>query len=106
MATDSSSRRLLGILSLLPDGLPASPSPEFRRLFPDIPDISRSLDSLLARSLAVRNADKRVHVNSLVRLYCENHGFAAPGGRRALRDYYMRLTSHAYDDLGPDMFKK
>ncbi len=29
MATDSSSRRLLGILSLLPDGLPASPPHEF-----------------------------------------------------------------------------
>lgn len=106
MATDSSSRRLLGILSLLPDGLPASPSPEFRRLFPDIPDISRSLDTLLARSLAVRTTDKRVQVNSLVRLYCENHGLVAPGDRRALTDYYLTLASHAYDDLGPDMFKK
>jgi len=106
MATDSSSRQLLGILSLLPDGLPASPSPEFRRLFPDIPDISRSLDTLLARSLAVRAADKRVQVNSLVRLYCENHGLAAPEDRRALRDYYVTLASHAYDDLGPDMFKR
>ena len=106
MAADSSSRRLLGILSLLPDGLPASPSPEFRRLFPDIPDIARSLDALLARSLAVRTADKRVQVNSLVRLYCENHGLAAPEDRRALRDYYMTLTSLAFDDLGPEMFKR
>ncbi|KAI0267245.1 hypothetical protein BGY98DRAFT_1025481 [Russula aff. rugulosa BPL654] len=106
MATDSSSRRLLGILSLLPDGLPPSPSLEFRRLFPDISDISRSLDTLLARSLAVRTADKRVQVNSLVRLYCENHGLAAPGDRRALRDYYVTLASHAYDDLGPDMFER
>ena len=106
MATDSSSRRLLGILSLLPDGLPPSPSPEFRRLFPDIPDISRSLDTLLARSLAVRTPDKRVQVNSLVRLYCENHGLAAPEDRRALRDYYVTLASHAYDDLGPDMFER
>src|SRR5258708_26707197 len=85
MATDSSSRRLLGILSLLPDGLPASPPHEFRRLFPDIPFILRSLDTLLARSLAVRTADKRVQVNSLVRLYCENHGIAALEDRRALR---------------------
>jgi hypothetical protein len=75
MATDASSKRLLGILSLLPDGVPVSPSPEFRRLlFPDISDIARGLDTLVGRSLAVRTADKkRVQVNSLVRLYCENH---------------------------------
>jgi tetratricopeptide (TPR) repeat protein len=106
MATDSSSRRLLGILSLLPDGLPASPSPEFRRLFPDIPDISRNLDTLVGRSLAVRTADKRVQVNSLVRLYCENHPLAAPGDRRALTEYYATLTSHGYDNLGLDLFKR
>lgn len=106
MATDSCSRRLLGILSLLPDGLPASPSPEFRRLFPDIPDISRNLDTLVGRSLAVRTADKRVQVNSLVRLYCENHPLAAPGDRRALTEYYVTFASHGYDDLGPDLFKR
>ncbi len=106
MATDSSSRRLLGILSLLPDGLPASPPHEFRRLFPDIPFILRSLDTLLARSLAVRTADKRVQVNSLVRLYCENHGIAALEDRRALRDYYVTLASHGYDNVDPDMFKR
>jgi tetratricopeptide (TPR) repeat protein len=106
MATDSSSRRLLGILSLLPDGMSASPSPEFRRLFPDIPDISRSLDTLLGRSLAVRTTDKRVQVNSLVRLYCENHGLATPGDQLALRDYYVTLASHGYDNLGPDLFKR
>ena len=106
MATDSSSRRLLGILSLLPDGMSASPSPEFRRLFPGIPDISRSLDTLLGHSLAVRTADKRVHVNSLVRLYCENHALAAPGDQRALRDYYVTLASHGYDTLGPNLFKR
>ncbi len=106
MATDSSSRRLLGILSLLPDGMPASPSSEFRRLFPDIPDISRGLDILVGRSLAVRTADKRVQVNSLVRLYCENHALAAQGDRRALRDYYVTLASHGYDNLSPDLFKR
>ena len=106
MAADSSSRRLLGVLSLLPDGMSASSSPEFRRLFPDIPDISRSLDTLLARSLAVRTADKRVQVNSLVRLYCENHGLVITGDRRALRDYYVTLASHGYDSLGADLLKR
>ena len=106
MATDPASRRLLGILSLLPDGMPASPSPEFRRFFPDIPDISRSLDTLLGCSLAVRTAGKRVQVNSLVRLYCENHAVAAPEDRRALRDYYVTLASHGYDNLSDDLFKR
>lgn len=60
MATDASSKRLLGILSLLPDGMPVSPPPEFcRLLFPDIPDIARGLDTLVGRSLAVRAADKK-----------------------------------------------
>jgi tetratricopeptide (TPR) repeat protein len=106
MATDASSRRLLGLLSLLPDGLPASPSPEFRRLFSDIPDISRNLDTLVGRSLAVRTADKRVQVNSLVRLYCDNHEFSTLEDRRALMEYYVALASHGYDSLGPDLFKK
>jgi tetratricopeptide (TPR) repeat protein len=108
MATDASAKRLLGILSLLPDGLSVSPPPEFRRLlFPDVPDIARGLDTLVGRSLAVRTADKkRVQVNSLVRLYCENHALAAEGDRRALRDYYVALASHGYDDLGPDLFER
>jgi hypothetical protein len=99
MAADGSSKRLLGILSMLPDGMPAFPLPEFRRLFPDIPHISRSLDTLLKCSLAVRTADKRVQVNSLVRLYCERHDLASPEDRRALRDYYVTLASHGYDSL-------
>ena len=108
MASDASSKRLLGVLSLLPDGVPVHPSPEFRRLFlPDIPDISRGLDTLVGRSLAVRTADnKRVQVNSLVRLYCENHALAAEGDRRALRDYYVTLASHGYDNLGAELFKR
>jgi hypothetical protein len=88
MTANSSSKRLLGILSLLPDGMPELPPPEFQRLFPDIPDISRSLDPLLKCSLAVCSADKKVRVNPLVRLYCERHGLASPEDARKLRDYY------------------
>ena len=94
MATDGFSKRLLGILSMLPDGMPAFPSPEFRRLFPDIPDISRSLDTLLKCSLAILTVDKRVQVNSLVRFYCERNGIASLEDRRALRDYHVTLDSH------------
>ncbi|KAF8257964.1 hypothetical protein EI94DRAFT_1835290 [Lactarius quietus] len=106
MAADESSQRLLGILSMLPDGMTAFPSTEFRRLFPDIPHISRSLDTLLKCSLAVSTADKRVQVNSLVQLYCERHDLASPEDRRALRDYYVTLASHGYDSLSDDMFKR
>ncbi|KAH9003754.1 hypothetical protein EDB86DRAFT_2273104 [Lactarius hatsudake] len=106
MAADGSSKRLLGILSLLPDGMPASPSPEFQRLFPDVPDIPRSLDTLLKCSLAVRTADKRVQVNSLVRLYCERNDLATADDRRALRDYYVTLASHGYDNLSRELFKR
>ena len=87
MAADGSSKRLLGILCLLPDGMPALLSPEFRRLFPDIPDISRSLDTLLKCSLAVRTADQMVQVSSLVRLFCKRHNLASPEDVRALRGY-------------------
>ncbi len=107
MAADGSSKRLLGILSLLPDGMPAFPSPEFRRLFPDVPDISRSLDTLLKCSLAVRTADnKRVQVNSLVQLYCERNNLDSSEDRRALRDYYVTLASHGYDNLSHELFKR
>jgi tetratricopeptide (TPR) repeat protein len=106
MAADVSSKQLLGILSMLPDGMPAFPLPEFRRLFPDIPHISRSLDTLLKCSLAVRTADKRIQVNSLVRFYCERHDLASPEDRRALRDYYVTLASHGYDSLSDELFKR
>lgn len=104
MTADVSSKRLLGILSMLPDGMPASPSTEFRRFFPDIPHTPRSLDTLLKCSLAVRTADKRVQVNSLVRLYCERKDLASQEDRRALRDYYVTLASHGYDNLRDDLF--
>jgi hypothetical protein len=93
MAADGFSKRVLGILSLLPDGMPAFASPEFRRLFPDIPDISRSLDTLVKCSLATRTADKRVQVNSLIRFYCERNDIIAPEDRRA-------LASDGYDNPG------
>ncbi|KAH9957654.1 hypothetical protein BGW80DRAFT_191267 [Lactifluus volemus] len=105
MVADPSSRRLLGILGLLPDGMPVSPSSDFQRLFHDILDISRSLDTLLKCSLAIRTADKRVQVNSLVRLYCEKHTLIAPEDREALRDYYVTLASHGYDSLDHDLFQ-
>jgi hypothetical protein len=95
MATSGSSKRLLGILSLLPDGIPEFPPLEFRRLFPDIPDISRSLDALRKCSLAACTADRRVRVNPLVRLYCERHGLSSPEDARRLRDYY--ITSDVRD---------
>ena len=97
MTADVSSKRLLGILSMLPDGMPAFPLPEFRRLFPDIPHSSWSLDTLLKWSLAVHTADNMVRVNSLVQLYCESHNLASSEDRRALRDYYVALTSHFRD---------
>jgi tetratricopeptide (TPR) repeat protein len=106
MTADGSSKRLLGILSMLPDGMPVFPSPEFRRMFPDIPHISRSLDTLLKCSLAVRTADKRVQVNSLVRLYCERNDLSSQEDRWALRDYYVMLASHGYDNLHHDLFKR
>ena len=95
MAADNSSKRLLGVLSLLPDGMPAFPPLSFRRLFPDIPYILRSLDTLLKCSLAVRTADK-VQVNSLVRLYCIKHNLASPEDARALR-HYMTAQTEEYD---------
>ena len=92
MAADGSSKRLLGILCLLPDGMPALLSPEFQRLFPDIPDISRSLDTLLKCSLAVRTADQMVQVSSLVRLFCKRHNLASPEDVRALRGHFAHQS--------------
>ena len=108
MTSDGSSKRLLGILSLLPDGMPTFPlpSPEFWCLFSGIPDISRSLETLLKCSLAVRKVNKRVQVNSLVQLYCERNDFASSEDRLALRDYYVTLASHGYDNLSPELFMR
>ncbi|KAF8257963.1 CHAT domain-containing protein [Lactarius quietus] len=103
MDTDGSSKRLLSILSLMPDGMPTFPSPEFRRLFPDIPDISRSLDTLLKCSLAVRTEDRVNHVSPMVRLYCERNHLASPEDRRALRDYYSTLGSHDYGNTNHEL---
>ncbi|KAI0270391.1 hypothetical protein BC834DRAFT_967193 [Gloeopeniophorella convolvens] len=105
MTDDPSSRRLLGLLSLLPDGITALPSPEFRRAFPDIPNIPRSLDTLLKCSLAVRTSDRRVQVNSLVQHYCEKYELSDPKDAAALRNYYVALASHGYDNLSDDLFK-
>jgi hypothetical protein len=51
MAVDASSKWLLDVLTLLPNNVPVSPSPDFRRqLFLDIPDIARGLNPLVRRS--------------------------------------------------------
>jgi hypothetical protein len=99
MASDGFSKRLLGILSLLPEGMPAFASPEFRRLFPDIPDISRSLDTLVKCSLATRTADNRVQVNSLIRPYCERNDIVAPEDRRALASDDYDNSSHEPSEI-------
>ena len=104
MAADGFSKRLLGILSLLPDGMPASASPEFRRLFPDIPDISRSLDTLVKCSLATRTGDRKIQVNSLIRHYCERSDIISPEDRRALALHGYDYADHESSEVTLSLF--
>lgn len=87
---------LLGILSLIPDGIHVQQLERFKGIFVNI-DILSSLRVLQQCSL-INLTGERYQTHPIIRLFCDTHGFLSSEYKTSLQDFYITLGS--YDSFG------
>ena len=85
-------KNLLGILSLIPDGIHISQLERFKGIFVDI-DILASLRVLQQCSL-INSTGERYQTHPIIRLFCDTHGSLLPEYKTSLQDFYITLASY------------
>ena len=106
MKANQAAQNLLGVLSLLPDGLHMKQLRRFRRMFVDL-DVTLCLQTLLQCSL-IKIIKERYQPHPIVHHFCLNQGMVLSAQRMILEDFYVTLgalsaskqaSSDAYEEI-------
>jgi tetratricopeptide (TPR) repeat protein len=95
MIANPSAKSLLGVLSILPDGLHINQLEQFQGLLVDV-DITSCLRTLQQCSL-IKLTEKRYQLHPIVRLVCQSQGLILPVHNILLEDFYINLASNSYN---------
>jgi tetratricopeptide (TPR) repeat protein len=95
MTTNPSAKSLLGVLSMLPDGLHIKQMEQFQGMFVDV-DITSCLRTLQQCSL-IKLTEERYQLHPIVRLVCQNQGLILPVHKAILEDFYITLAFNSYN---------
>jgi tetratricopeptide (TPR) repeat protein len=98
MRCNAFAKDLLGILSLIPDGIHVQQLERFKGIFVNI-DILSSLRVLQQCSL-INLTGEQYQTHPIIRLFCNTHGFLSLEYQTCLQDFYVTLGS--YDPFGAD----
>jgi tetratricopeptide (TPR) repeat protein len=94
MKANPSAKSLLGVLSILPDGLDIKQLKHFQDMLTDI-DITLCLQTLQQCSL-IKLTDERYQLHPIVHHFCKNQGLLLSVHQAILEDFYLALASLPY----------
>ena len=95
MKANPTAKNLLGVLSMLPDGLHMKQLSRFKGMLVDI-DVISCLQTLLQCSL-IKLIKERYQPHPIVHHFCLNEDMALPLHKGILEDFYLTLACSAFD---------
>ncbi|KAI0294481.1 hypothetical protein B0F90DRAFT_1919668 [Multifurca ochricompacta] len=104
MKVNPSAKELLGVLSLLPDGIHMEQLDEFRRILVDM-DIISCLHVLQQCSL-INLTERRYQPHPIIRHFSNSQGFLSSKHKSSLEDFYITLASSNPFRAQPDHYAK
>ncbi|KAN0127666.1 hypothetical protein V8E53_014506 [Lactarius tabidus] len=102
MRANPAAKNLLGVLSLLPDGLHIKQLTKWNGMFVDI-DVTSCLQTLLQCSL-IKLIKERYQPHPIVRHFCLNQGTVIPMHKEILEGFYITLALSAYITASPEAY--
>jgi tetratricopeptide (TPR) repeat protein len=102
MTANPAAKNLLGVLSMLPDGLHVKQLSKWKGLFVDI-DVISCLQTLLQCSL-IKLIKARYQPHPIVRHFCLNQGTVIPMHKEILESIYIALALSAYETASPETY--
>ncbi|KAF8261708.1 P-loop containing nucleoside triphosphate hydrolase protein [Lactarius quietus] len=88
----SFSKNLLGILSLLPDGIHIQQLERFKGIF-NHTDFLSSLQ-VLQRCSLINLTGERYQTHPIIRLFCDTHGLSSSAYKTSLQEFYITLANY------------
>jgi hypothetical protein len=102
MTANPAAKNLLGVLSMLPDGLHMKQLSKWKGMFVDI-DVTSCLQTLLQCSL-IKLIKERYQPHPIVRHFCLNQGMLLPMHKDILEDFYINLACCPFDTASPEVY--
>jgi tetratricopeptide (TPR) repeat protein len=104
MKANSPAKNLLGVLSMLSDGLHVKQLGKFRGMFADM-DVTSCLQTLLKCSL-IKLTKERYQPHPIVHHFCVNEGMVLPVHKKILEGFYMTLASSNFQRLSSEAYEE
>ena len=104
MKANSPAKNMLGVLSMLSDGLHVRQIGKFRGMFEDL-DVTSCLQTLLKCSL-IKLTKERYQPHPIVHHFCVNEGMILPVHKDILEGFYMTLASSNYYEASSEGYEE
>jgi tetratricopeptide (TPR) repeat protein len=103
MKSNPSAKSLLGVLSMLPDGLHINQLVQFQGMLVDV-DITSCLRTLQQCSL-INLTEERYQLHPIVRHVCKNQGLILIAHKAIMEDFYINLASDSHNS-SPEAYQE
>jgi tetratricopeptide (TPR) repeat protein len=104
MKANLPAKNLLGVLSMLSDGLHVKQLGKFRGMFADL-DVTSCLQTLLKCGL-IKLTKERYQPHPIVRHFCVNEGMVLPLHKKILDGFFITLASSNYYTASPEAYEE
>jgi tetratricopeptide (TPR) repeat protein len=104
MKANPAAKNLLGVLSMLPDGLHMKQLSKFKGMLVDT-DLTPCLQTLLQCSL-IKLIKERYQPHPIVRHFCLNQGMVLPVHKEILEGFYITLADCPFRTASPEAYEE